>query len=103
MSILFFADLVVLEEVEVFINAKAASKEEKEELWHLVDKITQTRVMDTILTKLPRKHHEEFLEKFSNFPHDERLMDYLKEKVEDIEEHIQKEIKLLKSEIVKAS
>lgn len=99
MSKLFFDHLLVLEEVEIFINTSAKTKEEKEELWNLVDGIVQTRVMDVILTKLPRAHHEEFLEKFSSFPHDERLLDYLKEKVEDIEEEIQKETKLIASEI----
>lgn len=101
MSKLFFDHLLVLEEVEVFINRKPISKEEKEELWKLIDGVIQTRVMDVVLTKLPRKHHEEFLEKFSSFPHDERLLEYLKEKVEDIEEEIKKEVKLLEKDFVK--
>jgi len=98
MSKLFFDHLLVLEEIEIHINRNAGSKEEKEELWNLVDGIVQTRVMEVILTKLPRQHHEEFLEKFSNFPHDERLMDYLKEKAGDMEEEIKKEVKLLEEE-----
>ncbi len=100
MSKLFFDHLVVMEQVEVHINRNSASLEEKAELWNLVDGIVQTRIMDVILTKLPSKHHDEFLEKFSNFPHDERLLEYLKEKVEDIEEEIQKEVKSLESEFV---
>lgn len=98
MSKLFFDHLIVLERVEIHINKNVTSKEEKEELWNLIDGIVQTRVMDIILTRLPKEHHDEFLEKFSNFPHDERLFDYLKEKVEDIEEEIKKEVKVLESE-----
>lgn len=100
MSKLFFDHLVVMERIELHINKNSASNEEKAELWNLVDDIVQTRVMDVILTKLPSKHHDEFLEKFSNFPHDERLLDYLKEKVEDIELEIQKEVKSLESEFM---
>lgn len=99
MSKLFYDHLIVMEQVEIHINNHAQSKEEKEELWGLVDGIVRTRVMDIILTKLPKEHHTEFLEKLSLFPHDERLMDYLKEKVEDIEDEIKKEVNLLASEV----
>ncbi len=100
MSKLFFDHLIVFEELEIYIKNNAQTPEEKEELWNLVDGIVQTRILDVVLTKLPRQHHEEFLEKFSNFPHDERLLEYLKEKVADIEAEIKKEVKLLEAEIL---
>lgn len=101
MSKLFYDHLLVLEEVEIHIKNMDASKEEKEELWNLVDGVVRTRVMDVILTKLPKEHHEDFLEKLSLFPHDERLMEYLKEKVEGIDKEIQEEVKKLASEVIK--
>lgn len=101
MSKLFYDHLVILEELEMHINTKATSKDEKEELSKVIDGLIQVRVMDVVLTNLPRKHHEEFLEKFTNFPHDERIMDYLEEKVQGIGKEIAKEIKLLEKEIVK--
>ncbi len=102
MSKLFFDHLIVLEEVNVFINKTAQNQEEKEELWGLVDEIIHHKVFDVILGKLPRKHHEEFLEKFHASPHDESLIDYLKEKIgQNIEELIKQEIGSLGEEILK--
>lgn len=93
MSKLFFDHLVVLEEVDSEIKKVAQSKEEKEELWDLVDEAVHHRVLDTILDKLHHSHHEEFLEKFHKAPYDEALMGYLKEKIGgNIEEIIKAEI-----------
>jgi hypothetical protein len=101
MSKLFFDHLVVLNEVDVFVKKTAQTKEEKEELWQLIDEIVHHRVFDTILGKLPEKHHQEFLEMFHSHPHDEGLIDYLKEKIgENIEELIRQEIGGLSSEIL---
>lgn len=101
MSKLFFDHLLVFEEVEVFINSNATTKEEKEELWKLMDGIVQHRVLDLILSELPREHHDEFMEKFTQFPHEERLFVYLNEKTgKDFEKLIAKEIKLLEAEIL---
>ena len=93
MSKLFFDHLVVLEEVDSEIKKIAETKEEREELWGLIDESVHHRVLDAILDKLPHSHHEEFLEKFHKSPHDETLMDYLKEKIgENIEEILKAEI-----------
>ncbi len=101
MSKLFFDHLVSLEEVEKEIKKVSASKEEKEELWQLVDEIMHHKVMGCILDKLPRDNHEEFLEMFHKHPHDEGLIDYLKEKIgENVEELIKEEIGTLAFEIL---
>lgn len=93
MSKLFFDHLIVLEEVDSEIKNVAETKEERDELWGLVDEMVQHRVMDTILDKLHHSHHEEFLEKFHKAPHDESLIDYLKIKIgENVEELIKNEI-----------
>src|SRR3989304_4293940 len=93
MSKLFFDHLVSLEDLEKEIKKVATSKEEKEELWGLVDEIMHHKVMGCILNKLPRDNHEEFLEMFHKHPHDEDLIDYLQEKIgENIEELIKGEI-----------
>lgn len=93
MSKLFFDHLVVLEEVEAEIKKTSQTKEERDELWELIDEMLHHRVLDTILDKLHHSHHEEFLEKFHRAPHDENLIDYLKEKIgENIEELIKAEI-----------
>ena len=91
-----------MEEVDVYIKKAASTKEEREELWGLVDEIIHHRVFDVILSKLPREHHEEFLELFHARPHDEGLIDYLKDKIgENIEEVIKQELGSLAFEILK--
>src|SRR3989344_6046281 len=102
MSKIFYDHLLILEEVNLFIKRTAQTEEEREELWGLVDEIIHHKVFDVILGKLPREHHEEFLEKFHASPHDESLIDYLKEKIgQNIEELIKQEIGSLGEEILR--
>ena len=68
MSKLFYDHLITLDEIEVVIKKNASSKEEKEELWALVDEIVTHKVLEKVLDKLPREHHEEFLELFHKCP-----------------------------------
>ena len=93
MSKLFFDHLVVYEEVEKGISKVAKSQEERDELWQIVDELVHHRALGFILDKLPRAHHEEFLEKFHQAPYDEGLFDYLKEKIgENVEELLKEEL-----------
>jgi len=93
MSKLFFDQLVVLDDVDGEIKKLTKSREEKEELWQLVDEMVHHRVLGCVLDALPRGNHDEFLDKFHDAPHDESLMDYLREKVGDnIDELIKQEI-----------
>lgn len=101
MSILFFDRLLVLDEVDQEIKAKAKTAEEREELWGLVDEIVHHRLMGCVLDRLPAQNRPEFLARFNKAPHDEGLFKFLTEKIgEDIEEFLKKEIGLLKSEIL---
>jgi hypothetical protein len=103
MSKLFFDHLIVMEEVEVFVKKTAQTKEEREELWELIDEIIHHKVFDVILGQLPHEHHNEFLEKFHAHPHDESLIDYLKEKIgKNIEELIRQEIGGLSTELLES-
>ncbi|MBI4157532.1 hypothetical protein HY502_01650 [Candidatus Woesebacteria bacterium] len=93
MSKIFYDRLIILEEVEGEIKNITETKEERDELWSLVDEMVHNKVFDTILGKLPQAHHEEFLNKFHKAPHDESLIVYLKEKIgENVEELIKQEI-----------
>ncbi len=101
MSIIFYDYLIVLDEVESEIKATAKTREEKEELWQIVDETLHHRIMDVILSRLPRESHEEFLEKFTQSPHDRQLISYLREKIkDDVEVIIHEEIAKLKKEIL---
>jgi|SRR3972149_5720675 len=100
MSKIFFDHLVIFEEVEVHIKNIATTQEEREELWHLVDGIVQTRVVSLILDHLPQEHHQEFIDRLHKAPHDERHIHWLNERVQrNIEDVIREEIKLLEKEI----
>lgn len=102
MSKLFFDHLIILEEVDVAIRKATETPEEREELWSLIDEIIHHRVMGCILDHLPHEHHNEFLEKVHERPHDEQHIHYLNERIEsDIEEVVREEIKMLEEEIVK--
>jgi hypothetical protein len=103
MSKLFFDHLIYLEEVEVEIKKTASSKEEKEELWGLVDEIVTHKVLEKVLDKLPREHHDEFLELFHKSPHDEEVIfGYLKKKTgQNLEENLREDLKNIGAEILK--
>ena len=101
MSKLFFDKLIAFEEVEKVIKKHSTSKEEREELWQLVDEMIHHRVLGCVLDKLPANHHQEFLEKFHQSPHDESLIGYLTEKIgENAEELIKQEIGSLAYELL---
>lgn len=101
MSKLFFDSLVTLGDVDSEIKKIAKSKEEKEELWQIVDEMVHHRVMGCVLDRLPKENHSEFLERFEAAPYDESLMDYLKEKIgENVEELIKQEIGSLAFELL---
>ena len=103
MSKIFYDPLTdALEEVEREIEKVTGIKEEKEELWKIIDEIVHHRVLGCILEKLPHEHHQDFLEKFHKAPHDENLFLYLKEKInDDVEAVIKEEIGGLAYEILK--
>lgn len=103
MSKLFYDHLITLNEVEVIIKRHTSSKEEQEELWSLVDEIVNHKVLEKVLDKLPREHHEEFLELFHKCPHDEEVIfGYLKSKTgENIEDDLKRELENISSDILK--
>ncbi|MEK7188424.1 MAG: hypothetical protein AAB685_01070 [Patescibacteria group bacterium] len=101
MSKIFYDHLISFTEIEVQIDRVAVNKEEKEEMWHLVDEIIHHKVLGCILDSLSKKDHQAFLEKFHATPHDESLLEYLKEKVSDIEDKIKLELKKLSKSILK--
>lgn len=101
MSKIFYDHLIVLEEVEDEITSSSKTHEEREELWGIVDDIIHHRVLGKILDHLPSEHHEDFMDRFHKKPHDERLIDYLNEKIEEnVEEIIKQEIGNLAFELL---
>ncbi|MBI3397265.1 hypothetical protein HY045_02200 [Candidatus Woesebacteria bacterium] len=101
MSKLFYDHLLVLDDLEKQINKITDSKEEREELWGLVDEVVHHKVLGCIMDNLPKEHHQEFLSLFEKTPYDESLIDYLKAKTnKNIEELIKTEIGELAYEVL---
>jgi hypothetical protein len=103
MSKLFFDNLIILDEVDIFVKKTASSKEEKEELWKLVDNIVNHKVIEKVLDRLPRENHEEFMALFHKCTHDEiAIVGYLNSKTgKNVENELQKEFENISSEILK--
>lgn len=101
MSRVFYDRFIILEEIDVELDNLGLETEERQELNQLIDEMIHHRVLDRILTHLPKKHHTEFLERFHKAPYDESLIDYLNEKVErSVEEHVREEMEKLRKEIL---
>lgn len=101
MSKIFYDHLIILEEVDRHIKDAVETSGEREELWQVVDEIVHHRVLFCVLDHLPGEHHEEFLGKFHQAPHDESLLNYLSEKIKkNIEELIKQEIGELATELL---
>lgn len=101
MSRVFYDRFIILEEIEVELDKLDMESEERQELDQLIDEIIHHKVLDRLLTHLPKKHHTEFLERFHKAPYDDTLIDYLNEKIErSVEEHVREEMGKLKKEIL---
>ena len=100
MSKIFYDHLLDLKKVSKHVGKVARSEDEKIELWQIVDEIVHHGVIGCILDNLPKEHHEEFLERFYESPHDEQILVFLKEKIQkDIVEIIRDAVCLLTLEI----
>ncbi|OGY07178.1 MAG: hypothetical protein A3D24_03710 [Candidatus Blackburnbacteria bacterium RIFCSPHIGHO2_02_FULL_39_13] len=101
MSKVFYDKYLVFEEIEIELGKLNLEKEERQEIEVLIDEMIHHRMMDKILSHLPREHHEEFLDKFHKIPYDESLLQYLDERIEtSVEQHIKDEMQKLKKEIL---
>ncbi len=90
-----------LQKLEKIINNSAKTTEEKEELWKVVEEIVHHKILGCILDNLDKKHHEEFLNKFSTTPFNENLIEYLEEKSDNkITNKIKIAIEQIESEIL---
>ena len=83
MSKIFFDSLLELTSLDNEIKKIAKNQDEKEELWKIIDEIIHHKVLDSILSKLPKESHEEFLGILHTHPHDESLIfGYLASKID---------------------
>lgn len=100
MSNLFYDKLISLGDIEKKIKENIKDPAEREEIYHLIDEIIHHRVVGCVLDQLPQKHHNKFLNHLSDAPHDEGILEYLKEKIKvDVIGLIKHEVGLVANEI----
>jgi len=95
----FYSKYIEVESLVIALNELDLSEEEKMHLSALVDSTIHHTILDVILSKLNPDDKKIFLERFNNDPENEELMDFLKDKVEDIDDEIKKAAKQLKEEL----
>ncbi len=101
MSLIFYDHLIVIKGLDKKIKKVSASNDEMQELWTYVEDLIHHTVIDCCLGNLPEEHHQEFLDKLHQKPHDEGLLDYLTQKIgKDVEKLIKVEIKKLSKELL---
>lgn len=97
----FWDHLIKIDEIHIQIDSHGFTKDEKHNLLHIAYQTIDMRVMETILTHLPKEKHKQFLEYFAKEPHHPKLLDMLKKDIYDIEDKIQNVVKDIKKEIFK--
>lgn len=80
MATLFYDHLLIMEEMVIILDAYGLPNEERKKLLSLIDETLHHHILDEILNNLPKEFHTEFLDKYSQYPHDQSLLTYLKEK-----------------------
>ena len=101
MSKTYYDNLLNFDKVDKVIKNATRTPEEKLELWKIVDEIIHHKVLGCVLDHLPKKNHDEFLDKFYRAPYDERLLVYLKDKIKkDIKTIIKEAVAILTMEII---
>jgi hypothetical protein len=102
MTKIFYDHLIIIEEVVAVLDTHDLTSTQKQEFLDLIDQTMHQDILNTILTLLPREHHETFLAKFHASPGDHLLMTFLKEhSPADMEKEILKSALKVKKQILK--
>lgn len=95
----FYSDFVSLD--EVFIELKNTNMSEKEKI-HLIDIASSHLhliILDVVFTHLTTEDKEKFLKHVKSDNHN-KTWEFLKNKIEGIEEKIKKSVDILKKELI---
>jgi len=102
MSKLFYDHLIIIEDITLILDKYNITKEERGKILSLIDKTLHHSILNTILSHLPKNHHEVFLNKFTSYPYDLKLLTFLKDHTEvDIEIEILNTASSVKKTILK--
>lgn len=84
----FYSKYIVIESLIDELHEMDLSEEEKHHLASLVDSQLHHVILDEILSSLSEDDKKIFLDKLKSDPESEEIMDFLSEKIENIEEKI---------------
>lgn len=101
MKKIFWDHLLEIEDIKITIDKHGLVEEEKIKLLEVVHQTIDAKIMETILSHLPKEKHRLFLDQFSKAPHHPKLLDFLKKEIQDIEEKIKVLSRKLKQDILK--
>lgn len=101
MTKFFWDHLYHLDEVKLTLDKHGLKEEEKIQLLEVVGQTIHLRVVDIILTHLPKEKHQQFLDAFSSEPHHPGLLENLKKDITDLETKIITVAHQVKQEILK--
>lgn len=84
----FYSKYIVIEFLIGELHSMDLSDEERHHLASLIDSSLHHAILDEILSNLSEENKREFLHQLNQDPENEKIMDFLKDKVENIEEKI---------------
>lgn len=90
MTIFFYTKLITVEPLLIEMESLNLSQEEREHLSELIDSSLHHTILDQILSNLNEEDKRVFLMRLSKNPEDETLLEFLNQKVENIEDGIKK-------------
>ena len=85
---IFYDHIVQIDYLMSEVHHLELEVSKKEEIAHLVDELVHHEMVGAILANLPEEYHDEFLERFHAKPHDPSLLEYLKTRVEGMEDKL---------------
>ena len=86
----FYQNYIVIEDLITELHGLDLSDEERHHLATLIDSQLHHVILDEILSNLAEDDKKIFLDKINKDPESEEIMDFLNEKIENIEEKISK-------------
>ncbi len=95
----FYSHIVQIQTVTTQLDQMNLKDDHKNQLSQLIDATVHHTVMDVILSRLPEADKKVFLDRLHHNPTDPDLMNFLKERVETIEDEIKEAVLELKDEL----
>lgn len=97
----FYHKIITVESLIIELDGMGLSESQKLHLGRLIDSTIHHTVMDLILTKLPQDDHGRFVSYLKENPESEIIMEFLTERIDNIEVDIILAVENLKKEMLK--